>query len=123
MRSLSVFAGGAVGSFARWGIGELIDTGPGAFPWATLTVNITGAFLLGAVGVLLIERVVGAGLMRTFFLIGLLGAYTTFSAMAMEGVLLIEGGRIAAAMTYWIATLLLGQTAAFSGVWLGRVGT
>ena len=108
---------------ARWGVGELIETESGAFPWATLAVNVTGAFLLGAAGALLIERVAGAELMRTFFLIGLLGAYTTFSAMAMEGVLLIEGGRIATAMTYWVATLLLGQTAAFSGVRLGRVGT
>lgn len=123
MRSLSVLAGGAIGSLARWSVGELIEAESGAFPWATLAVNVTGAFLLGAAGALLIERVAGAGLMRTFFLIGLLGAYTTFSAMAMEGVLLIEGGRIAAAMTYWVATLLLGQTAAFSGVRLGRVGT
>ena len=83
-------------------------------------VNVTGAFLLGAAAVLLIERLPGADHVRAFLLIGLLGAYTTFSAMALEGVLLIETERIASALIYWAATLLLGQTASLSGVWLGR---
>lgn len=122
MRSLSVLAGGALGSLVRWGVGELVTSSAATFPWPTLIVNVTGAFALGAGAVLLIERVAGAGLMRSFFLIGLLGAYTTFSAMAMEGVLLIDGGQVGMALIYWVATLILGQAAALSGVWLGRVG-
>ncbi|MCI0678988.1 MAG: CrcB family protein [Actinobacteria bacterium] len=113
--------GGALGTLARWSVERLFPPAPPGFPWATLTVNVTGAFLLGALGVMLIERVVHAGHLRTFLGIGLLGSYTTFSTMALEGVLLIEAGRPAVAVTYWLATLLLGQMAGVYGMWLGRL--
>src|SRR5690606_21591433 len=45
MRYLWVGLGGAVGSMARYAIGGRADQS--AFPWATLGINLTGAFLLG----------------------------------------------------------------------------
>lgn len=114
-------AGGALGALARWGVDELFDAADGqGFPMATLAVNVTGAFLLGALGILLVERAAGAGNLRTFLLIGVLGSYTTFSAMALEGVLLIDSGDGMTAMAYWVATLILGLTAGMVGVWLAR---
>lgn len=57
-------------------------------------MNVPGAFALGAVGVVVIERVVRAGHLRAFLAIGLCGSYTTFSLMALEGVRLIEASRV-----------------------------
>lgn len=121
MRSGSVVAGGAVGTLLRWGIGQALPSTPSGFPWATLVVNVTGALALGAVGVILIERVTRAGHLRTFLGIGLLGSYTTFSTMSLEGVLLIEAQRIGTAASYWTATLIVGQMAGLIGMWLGRL--
>lgn len=90
---------------------------------ATLVVNATGAFLLGVGGVWLIDRLPGAVRLRNLMLIGFLGSYTTFSAMALEGVLLIDSGARALALGYWLATLFLGMAAAVGGMWLGRLGT
>ncbi|MGD2101396.1 MAG: CrcB family protein [Acidimicrobiia bacterium] len=117
---LAVMAGGVVGTLARWGVAEALASTPDRFPWATLVVNVSGAFLLGAVGVLLIERLANVGNMRNFLAIGLLGSYTTFSTMALEGVRLIEARRVAIAAGYWAITLLLGQAAGLMGMWLGR---
>lgn len=120
MRSVSVLVGGALGAISRWVVGELLGSDTASFPWATLTVNVTGAFLLGAAGVVLIERLPGGEHVRALVLIGFLGAYTTFSTMALDGVLLIESGKVATALAYWLATLLVGQTAGLTGMWLGR---
>lgn len=118
MRSVVVFVGGALGALARWGMDGLASGY--SWPMATFVANISGAFLLGVVGVVLIERVAGAGHLRAFLLIGLIGSYTTFSTMALEGVLLIDEGRAFVAAGYWLATLMAGLAAGVAGVWLGR---
>jgi CrcB protein len=85
-----------------------------------LTVNVVGAFGLGLVGVVLMEQILRGSLLRSFLAIGVLGSFTTFSAMALEGVVLFEAGLPALALGYWVATLVLGQTAGISGMWLAR---
>jgi fluoride exporter len=120
--SVLVAAGGVVGTILRWGIEEAFPFDPGsAFPWATLAVNVSGAFFLGILGVLLIERLTAGARWRPFWTIGLVGSYTTFSTMAVEGVLLLEAGRLVAAGGYWVGTLVLGQVAGVYGMWLGRI--
>ena len=121
MRSGSVVAGGILGTLARWWVEGFFALSPPGFPWGTLLVNVTGAFALGMVGVILIERVTHFGYLRTFLGIGLLGSYTTFSTMALEGVQLIESRRLGLAASYWIVTLALGQMAGVYGMWLGRL--
>lgn len=121
VRSASVVAGGVLGTLARWWVGEIVPSSPLGFPWGTLVVNVTGAFMLGVVGVVLIERVARIGHLRSFLAIGLLGSYTTFSTMALEGVQLIEARRLGLAAGYWIATLVVGQMAGVYGMWLGRL--
>jgi CrcB protein len=120
-RSASVVAGGVLGTLARWAAGEIIPSSPLGFPWGTLVVNVTGAFALGVIGVVLIERVARIAHLRAFLAIGLLGSYTTFSTMALEGVQLIEAQRIGLAAGYWISTLVVGQMAGVYGMWLGQL--
>jgi CrcB protein len=105
------------------GEGATIELGVpsvGGFPLATLLINVTGAFALG-LGVLLWERLAPTRYLRPLLGIGFLGAYTTFSTMAMEGVRLLDQGRPGLAVGYWLATLLGGQMAGVWGMWLGRL--
>jgi CrcB protein len=122
MRSGYVVAGGVLGTLARWGIESAFPATPPAFPWATLIVNVTGAFGLGAIATIAIERLVHSSRLRTFAAIGLFGSYTSFSTMALEWVRLLDSGRIGYAAAYWVATLVLGQMAGVYGMWLGRLG-
>lgn len=121
MRSVAVAAGGVIGTLARWWVEGLFPPTPPGFPWGTLLVNVSGAFALGLVGTILMERVAHTGHLRTFLGIGLFGSYTTFSTMALEGVLLIEAGRVVPALVYWVITLLAGQAAGVYGMWVGRL--
>jgi CrcB protein len=119
VRLVAVMMGGAAGALARWTI-ELGVPSVGGFPLATLLINVTGAFALG-LGVLLWERLAPTRYLRPLLGIGFLGAYTTFSTMAMEGVRLLDQGRPGLAVGYWLATLLGGQMAGVWGMWLGRL--
>jgi fluoride exporter len=116
-----VFVGGAIGSLARWGVAAALPVGPGAFPLATFLVNVTGAFGLAAAAVILTERLPTSGLSRSLVGNGFFGAYTTFSIVALEGVRLIDGGHVAMALAYWVATLIAGQAAGLYGMWIARL--
>ncbi len=122
VRTAAVMVGGAVGALARWRIGLAFAGDPAAFPWATFFVNVTGAFGLGVVAVLLSERLRPTRFMRPLVAIGFFGAYTTFSTMAVEGVKLIDTGHVRTAFVYWLATLVAGQAAGVYGIWTGRFG-
>ena len=113
--------GGAVGALLRWLVGLAIAVPPGGFPLATFVVNVTGAFGLGVAGVVLTERMAPTRYLRHLIAIGFFGAYTTFSTMAVEGVRLIERGRVTTGLAYWVLTLIGGQMAGVYGLWLGRL--
>ena len=105
-----VGVGGAIGSVARWGVSEAMPTGGASeVPWATITVNLLGAFVLGAMM---------AGTLQTETLLlfgtGMLGGFTTMSTFGVETVRLIESGNPSTALIY-IALNLLAPLAA----WLG----
>jgi CrcB protein len=120
MRLVAVMIGGAAGALARWAI-ELAVPSVQGFPLATFLINVTGAFALGLLGVLLWERLPPTRYLRPLVGIGFLGAYTTFSTMAVEGVRLLDDGRAGLAVGYWLVTLLVGQMAGVCGMWLGRL--
>lgn len=108
--ALLVAVGGAAGALLRWGIGRRLSAAH--FPWATLVVNVVGSLLLGAV-------VAGAdGWLRTLLGTGVAGALTTYSAFALETLLLSGEGRRRAALLNVVASLTLGITAFAFGWWL-----
>jgi fluoride exporter len=122
MRSLAVIVGGGLGALARYGLVIALARWSARFPTATLVVNCTGAFGLGLAGVLLTERMRPRRHLRALIGIGFFGAYTTFSTMAVEGVRLLDAGHVTTALVYWVLTLLLGQVAGMSGMFVGRIG-
>lgn len=103
---------GGLGALARFTLdGAVSARAGGAFPWGTLAVNLTGAFLLG----LLAGAAVGADVYRVAGT-GLLGAFTTFSTWVFESHRLGEDGQLRLGLANLLVSLALGLAA----VWLGR---
>ena len=89
-----------------------------AFPVGTITVNVTGAFLLGVVHGTGLSHI-GATLIGT----GFLGAYTTFSGWMLETRSLRQDRRVRAAAANIAVSVVLGLLAAWAGLQLGLVLT
>jgi CrcB protein len=88
--------GSALGGGSRLWVSTLAGRRLGTdFPWGTLAVNVAGCLLVGVLGALLAPpgRLHDAQNLRVFLVTGMLGGYTTFSAFALETVLLAERGR------------------------------
>jgi len=120
MRLAAVAMGGVVGSLSRWWIEELLPGSPPGFPWGTLVVNVSGAFALGVIASRLLDGAFRWPHWQAFLGIGVIGSFTTFSTMAIDGVRLADAGRASTAVIYWVSTLLLGQILALVGMRLGR---
>ncbi len=90
---LIIAIGGAAGALLRHWLsgGAHLLLGRG-FPYGTLTVNVLGALVAGVLYVLFIERLPGGVAWRLGLVVGLLGAFTTFSAFSVETLSLIENG-------------------------------
>jgi fluoride exporter len=103
---------GGVGAIARFVLDGAVSARLGTtFPYGTLAVNVSGAFVLGA----LAGAVVGAQVNRLVGA-GLVGAFTTFSTWALESQRLGEDGRMDLGAANFVVSLLLGLGAA----WVGR---
>ena len=118
---LLVAAGGAVGSVLRYlvGLWTLRSFGP-AFPWGTLTVNITGSFLIGVLAEAIARKFGASAEMRVFLITGILGGYTTFSAFSLDAMTLLERGEPVTALIYVASSVLLSALAVFVGLALMR---
>jgi fluoride exporter len=120
-RVLAVIAlGGAVGGPLRYALEELHPAGAGAFPLTTFLVNVSGAFALGLFVALLLSRSSRSRFLRPLVATGFLGAYTTFSTVAVELVTLGKDGHVAMAIWYAVVSLSVGLAAAWTGLGLGR---
>jgi CrcB protein len=112
--------GGGIGALARYGIGLLLPTTPGHFPWGTFTINVVGCFLIGVLMVLITEVWSAHRLVRPFFGVGVLGGFTTFSTYANEIRALLQPGSVAVALLYLFGTLLGALLAVLAGISLTR---
>lgn len=111
--------GGAGGTLARWLLGRALPSGPPDLPWTTLGVNITGAFLLGAL-VVVTDRAGARPWVRPLLGTGVLGGFTTFSTLAVDAVHLTRQHRAGTAAVALGLSLVLGILAAAAGAWVGR---
>jgi CrcB protein len=80
----AIFAGGFIGAALRAELGELLPRAPGDWPWATLLVNVAGAFLLGYFVTRLQERLPLSAYRRPFLGTGVCGGLTRCSTPAVS---------------------------------------
>jgi len=107
----AVFAGGALGALARTALSTLGANDPASWPWPTFTVNMVGAFLVGYFTTRLLERLPVSDYRRPLLGTGLCGGLTTFSAMQVETLKMIEHGHWVLAASYTITSIVLGFAA------------
>lgn len=119
---LAVAAGGAVGAVGRYlvmiQVGHLLGT---AFPFATLAVNVIGCFALGLLVALMALVWSPPAELRVLLVVGVLGAFTTFSTFSMDVVLHLERGELAMTLGYVTASVGLCVAAFFGGLHLVRL--
>jgi CrcB protein len=114
---LAVLVGGVVGTGVRLAIDTVLPHGGAVFPTGTFVINLAGSFLLG----MLVSRVwpVAPEWLRVGLGPGLLGSFTTFSALAVSAVDLTASGMPASAAVYVAASVVGGIAAAALGLRLG----
>lgn len=121
MKLLVVAAGGAFGSAARYAMshaaGLLLPT---SFPYGTFLVNAIGCLVFG----LVIGVAEGRGTLtpaaRLFWLVGVLGGFTTFSSYAYDTVVLARGGALPLAIVNAAGQVLVGLAFLCLGWYLTR---
>ncbi|TXH72430.1 MAG: CrcB family protein [Lysobacteraceae bacterium] len=120
MRSIPIWglvaSGGALGALARYWLGDwlLRQFGKG-LPWGTLAANLLGAFAAGFLTIWLEGRDASSQHWRAFLIVGVLGAFTTYSALMLECLIFARTAR-----SGWIVGYLaLSLAAGLLLVWLG----
>jgi CrcB protein len=120
-RFIAVLCGGFLGTITRSLLSMLVQGYVGkAWPYDILLINVTGAFVLSFVTALADATFLIGPTRRLFINVGFLGAYTTFSSLALGDVLLFAGGKWLLAVLYLVCSLVGGVLAVVLGDWLGQ---
>jgi CrcB protein len=117
---LMVMGGGALGTLCRYWLNIAIPS-PGGWPLPTLIINLSGAFALGLLLEALARSGPDAGVRQRLRLLagtGFLGAFTTYSALALDVNLLLAGDRAADAVAFMLLSLFGGLATGAAGVWV-----
>lgn len=118
-RILLVGTGGFLGSVARYLVGDwtyrLIPFA--RMPYATMIVNVAGCLAIGFLGGLYEFRQAFGPDTRAFFMIGILGGFTTFSTFGYETMEMLRDAEQLKAFVYVAVQVVFG----LAGVWLGNV--
>jgi len=115
---LWVAIGGAIGSVARFALGNAMIMALGAdFPWGTLLINVLGSFVISFFGMLtgMHARFPVSAEARIFVTVGLCGGFTTFSAFSLQTVELVRNGNPGRAALYVALSAALCITACAVG--------
>ncbi len=121
MQIIAIALGGASGALLRfWASGWAYAQLGRGFPYGTLLVNVVGSLAMGLLYVWLIERSALSAEWRAGLLVGLLGAFTTFSSFSIETLALVEGGELSKALLNVFLSVVLCLAAAWGGMIIGR---
>jgi CrcB protein len=116
---IALGAAGTLGVLARHSVQQLVPR-HGGLPWGTLIVNVSGALAIGFIAAFVVHQLRTPLWVQEAMTVGFLGGFTTFSALALETVVLLDRGRFVAAAGYSVGTMVAGIAAVFVGLRLGR---
>lgn len=120
MTYLAVALGGALGAMSRYWVYNSYAHLDSRFPWATLTVNVLGSFLIGVAFILITERTDMGPAVRGLVTVGFMGAFTTFSTFSMDAIGLLEQGQFTSAILYVLSSVVVCIIAAWLGLSLAK---
>lgn len=117
---LLLAAGGVCGTLARYLLSGVVYRWLGtAFPYGTMAVNLLGCFVIGFLGTLAEQKFLLGPEFRLFWMVGLLGAFTTFSTLIYEswgflekGQMLLTGANLVGSVVFGLAAFWAGHVAA-----------
>lgn len=89
---------------------------PSSIPLGTLSVNIIGCFIIGAVYQLSVEKNFLSPELRIFLTAGICGGFTTFSSFAYENVVMVLDGEFLYPLIYLLLSVILGFGAVHAGI-------
>lgn len=119
---LLVAVGGSIGAIMRYGLSLFIsqrwDT---FFPLGTLIVNVSGCLAIAFLTVKGLESTALSPTWRLFLIVGLGGAFTTFSSFSVETLLLLNDGLYYYALLNILSNVGIGLLAAVLGFTLGKI--
>lgn len=116
MRYIFISLGGGLGALSRYFI-SLSFPLYAFFPYATLTVNLIGSFILGFLSFLYFQK---KQLLKACLTAGFLGSFTTYSAFSLEVLELIQIGQLQTAIIYIFLSIGGGILLAFFGSFFAR---
>lgn len=118
---LFIAVGGALGAVGRYSVTTMVTQWvDSSFPYGTMIVNILGSLVLGGLLSALALNWAPSTELRSFIQVGVLGAFTTFSAFSMDAYEQIARGHILEAALYIGGSVVIGIMALMAGVALGR---
>jgi CrcB protein len=104
----AIFAGGFIGAVARAELTQALPVSVGSWPWATFSINLAGAFVLGYLTTRLQERLPVSAYRRPFLGTGFCGALTTFSTMQLEILRMLDSGQVGLGLAYGLSSIVGG---------------
>lgn len=121
LQLIAIAVGGAIGALLRFAMSNGVYKVLGRdFPYGTLAVNVLGSLLIGVLFILLIEKLAVSAEWRMGLLVGLIGAFTTFSTFSLETFALLEDGAFIKAGLNVLLSVVLCLAATWLGISLGR---
>jgi len=118
---LAIGMGGFLGAVGRFWLSGFAQRFSDRFPLGTLSVNLLGSFILGLLATLFLEKVIVGQELRLFLLVGLLGAFTTYSTFSLETLNLVRTGEWFFAGSNILANVLGTLIAVWAGVGIAKL--
>lgn len=118
---LLIFAGGGLGSVARFLFGKWVNgLHQLNFPFGTLAVNLAACFMLGLVVGLSDQRQLLSADSKIFWAVGFCGGFSTFSTFSLETAQLFQQGMTVNGVMYILGSVVLCWLAVVLGMWVGK---